>query len=352
MVSPNVALVIGASGVTGAPLVEQLARSGWKVYGIARTAPEWLAGQPGEFDHVPVDLTDARSVGAALSRCSDIAHVFYCANHPVPATRVRMLANLLDAVETSAPAFANINLLQGLKYYGSYLDEFKTPAKESDPRVPGGTFYYPEEDLVAARQAGRKWTWTAVRPFAVCGYAARSPLNVATVLAVYGSMLRALGRPFGFPGSPACFGSLLQVVDAELLARSAIHVSTHARENQAFNVGNGDVFRWKHMWPVLARFFELEPEGPQPFTLAEFFREHRSLWEKMAARCSLRPFPIDQAPAWVQGDFSPPNSRLCCEYDVIADTVKIRLHGFAEAMDSEQMFLRMFANFRRNRIIP
>ena len=39
MAKNNVALVVGASGVTGTPLTEQLALAGWKVYGVSRRVP-------------------------------------------------------------------------------------------------------------------------------------------------------------------------------------------------------------------------------------------------------------------------------------------------------------------------
>jgi hypothetical protein len=54
----------------------------------------------------------------------------------------------------------------------------------------------------------------------------------------------------------------------------------------------------------------------------------------------------------VQGSFFPPNSRLACEYDFITDTVKVRQSGFNDVIDSEQMFLRMFAQLRDESIIP
>ena len=349
----NVGMVIGASGVTGTPLAEQLALADWKVYGVSRRAPQLRGGPPAQFRHLSFNLTDGRAARAALADCADVTHVFYCANDARPETRLAMIGNTLDAIEAIAPGFANINLLQGTKYYGSYLGPFKTPAKESDSRVAGGDFYYSEEDLVAGRQQGRRWTWTAVRPTMVCGYAAGNPMNLATVLAIYGSLLRELGQPFGFPASAACFNSLHQVIDAELLARSAIWVSTAAGcGNKAFNVSNGDMFRWKHLWPALAGFFGLAPAGPQPYSLTQFLAGKQPLWDAMTRKYGLQPFPFELAPGWAQGSFSPPNSRLACEYDFISDTVKVRQSGFAEAMDSEQMFLRMFAQFRNEKVIP
>jgi len=103
-----------------------------------------------------------------------------------------MITNVIDAVEAAAANLSNINLLQGTKYYGCHLGPFKTPAKESDPRVPAGDFYYSEEDLVRQHQQCKRWTWTAVRPHSVCGHAAGNPMNLATVIAIYGSVLREL----------------------------------------------------------------------------------------------------------------------------------------------------------------
>lgn len=353
--TPKVALVVGVGGVTGTPLAEELLRSSeWKVYGISRRAPVLDAALTrATFNHVAVDLTDAQATRRALSACRDITHVFYCANHGSAQLRIAMIENVIDALESEARGFVNINLLQGTKYYGSHLGPFKTPAKESDARVTGGDFYYSEEDLVTSRQKAKRWTWTAVRPHSVCGYAAGNPMNLASVIGIYGSMQRELGGPFGFPGSARCFETLFNVVDAELLSRAAIWISTHPDcANQAFNVNNGDYFRWRHLWPALAAFFGLDPAGPQRYSMAEFLAGRQALWDTMTAKYRLKPFPFARAAAWAQGDYTAPHSRIACEYDVISDLVKIRQAGFCEAIESESMFLRILARLRALRVIP
>jgi len=351
----KVALVVGVTGVTGTPLAEQLLLSkDWKVYGVSRRPPE--LGAHVERDalvHIDGDLTDAAAARRALAACRDVTHVFYCANAAEKRTRLAMITNVIDALEETAPDLANVNLLQGTKYYGCHLGPFKTPAKESDPRIPGADFYYSEEDLVRARQAGRSWTWTAVRPHSVCGYSAGNPMNLVSVIGIYGSLLRELGQTFGFPGSERCFGTLFQVADAELLARAAMWVST-SREcaNDAFNVNNGDYFRWQHLWPALARFFDLAANGPRSYSMAEFLSDKQPLWDRMTAKYGLRPFPFARAAAWAQGDYTPPHSRIACEYDMVSDLVKIRQHGFCEAIDTEEMFLRILARLRDLKVIP
>ena len=72
----------------------------------------------------------------------------------------------------------------------------------------------------------------------------------------------------------------------------------------------------------------------------------------MTRKYGLTAFPFERAARWAQGDFTPPNSRLGCEYDFISDTLRIRKAGFNEVIDSEEMFRSMFERFRRDRIIP
>ena len=92
MQQQNVAMVIGASGVTGTPMAEQLALAGWKVYGVSRRAPQLGGGPHAGFHHLSFDLTDPRATRAALAPCADVTHVFYCANDGRPETRLAITA--------------------------------------------------------------------------------------------------------------------------------------------------------------------------------------------------------------------------------------------------------------------
>ena len=59
----------------------------------------------------------------------------------------------------------HVTLMQGGKAYGVHLGPLKrVPLKESDGRTMPPNFYYDQEDLVRERQAGKRWTWTALRP--------------------------------------------------------------------------------------------------------------------------------------------------------------------------------------------
>lgn len=348
------AIVVGATGVTGTPFTEQLLTAACKVFALSRRRPELRPGiATAGLVHLPVDLQDDDAVRSAARECEVATHVFHCANAGSGDTRLRLLANLLDALELHVPSFRNINILQGMKYYGCHLGPFRTPAREDDPRTGDNAYYYAEEDLLRSRQSGRAWTWTALRPHSVCGYAAGNPLNLALVLAVYASLRRERGEPLWFPATAGCFSSLFQVMDADILARAAIHVSCDLRTaNHAFNISNGDIYRWRNLWPAVAAFFGLKPDGPCREPLADFLDANRETWLALADRHGLKPFPIARAADWVRGDYMAPNSRLACEYDLFADTVKLRSTGFSEVISSDAMFLRLFQRYRAEFIIP
>ncbi len=350
MSTRGVALVLGATGVTGTPLTRLLLGSGWRVYGVSRR-PDSV--QDGRYCHLPIDIHDKPALRGALRECRDLTHVFDCASAGTGTARVEALANLLDGIEADAPHFRNINLQQGMKYYGCHLGPFATPAREDAPRMAGNLFYYADEDLVRRRQAGKPWTWTALRPHSVCGYAEGNPLNLALVLAIYGSIRRELHEPLWFPASGRCFESRFQVMDASLLARAALYVATNAAcANNAFNINNSECFRWRDLWPDLAVFFGLRAEGAGGEPLAEFLARHVDTWKALATRHGLRAFPIERASAWVRGDYTAPNSRFAAEYDICTDTTKIRQAGFRDTTDNATMFRRLFAWYRDNRIIP
>jgi nucleoside-diphosphate-sugar epimerase len=350
----RVALLIGATGVTGTPAAEELLRGGWKLYAVSRRAPRLSADTPTQnLHHLAFDLTDAAATRTALSRYPDITHIYYCGNDPRSPVRLAMITHVLDAVEAASPHFANLHVLQGMKYYGVHLGNMRVPARETDPRVPGCDFYYSEEDLVVARQRGKTWTWTALRPHSVCGYAAGNPMNVASVLGIYGSMLKELGEPFIFPASAACFDKQFHCVDAGFLARAAMHISTTPGcGNNAYNISNGTTFTWQSLWPALAANFGLAPRGSAGYSLSEFLADKQPLWNTMTAKYGLVPFPFERASRWAQGDYTAPNSRFACEYDNVSDTAKLRATGFAETVDNQSMFLQLFNRCRAEKLLP
>jgi nucleoside-diphosphate-sugar epimerase len=280
--------------------------------------------------------------------------VFYAAYQDKPSwaelvpPNLAMLVNLVEAIEPVARGLRHVSLMQGYKVYGAHLGPFKTPARESDPPHMPPEFNVDQQSFLEQRQAGKDWTWSAIRPSVVCGFALGNPMNLAMVIAVYAAISRELGIPLRFPGKPGAYDSLLEMTDSGLLARATLWAATaESCANQAFNINNGDLFRWSEMWPKIARFFDLDVAPPLPMSLETVMADKEPLWEAMVARHGLQPHSYKDVSSWRFGDFV-----FSWDYDMFADGSKARRFGFHEFVDTERMFLDILGDFRRRRIIP
>lgn len=342
----KVALVVGANGVIGSNLIDHLTTlDHWRVIGVSRRG----GADTGKVTYVAADLLDPAGTQAKLGGLTEVTHVFYAAYQDRPtwaelvAPNVAMLTNVIDAVD---PFARHISLMQGYKVYGAHLGPFKTPAREDDPGHMPPEFNTAQQQLLE-RRAGR-WTWSAIRPSVVAGFALGNPMNLAMVIAVYAAMSKELGLPLRFPGAPGAYGPLLEMTDAGLLAKATVWAATNEQcANQAFNINNGDLFRWTDLWPKIARFFDMDVAPPLRMNLAEVMADKEPLWDEMVARHGLAPHSYKEVSSWGFGDFV-----FSWDYDFFADGGKARRAGFHEYVDTERMFLDIFADLRRRKVIP
>lgn len=347
----NTALVIGATGVSGRALIEHLERlDGWDVIGVSRNAPYFDTAAR----FVPVDLDDPRSCEEGLGALGEVTHVFYTAYRDNPviaetrAPNAAMFRNAMSVVTRAARDLRHVCLLQGTKYYGQYLGPFKTPAKESDARHPTPHFYYDQQDCLAELQEGRPWTWSCARPHVICGYALGNPLNLISTICVYAAIRRELGLPLTFPGKPGAFTSIYQATDSGLLARAMLWMATTpACANEAFNVTNGDFFRYENLWPAFARHFDMAPGGVETEDVTAFMADKEPVWAEIVRRNGLRENPMSRLANWAFANYAFSN-----DWDVMSDTTKCRKFGFMEFIDSEEMFLGHFQALRDMKIVP
>jgi nucleoside-diphosphate-sugar epimerase len=334
------ALVAGAHGIIGKNLVEHLrADGGWDVVGLSRR------GGPGT---VAVDLLDPADTRTKVGSLPGTTHVFYAAYQDKPTwaelvpPNLAMLTNLVDAVEAAAPALEHVSLIQGYKVYGAHLGPFKTPARETDAGHMPPEFNVDQQEFLERRQGS--WTWSAIRPSVVGGTALGNPMNLALVIAVYASISKELGLPLRFPGKPGAYDSLLEMTDSSLLAEATVWATGH---QGAFNIANGDLFRWSELWPKLAAYFGLEVAPPLRMSLADVMADKGPLWTSMASKYGLSVSHADVSASWAFGDFV-----FGWDYDMFADTSKSRRAGFHTYVETEQMFFRLFDEFRKARVIP
>lgn len=349
--SSRTALVVGARGVIGGNLVDHLKEAGgWDIIGLSRR------GGPdhGFVRHIAVELLDQAETSVALAGLDDVTHVFYAAYQDRPTwaelvpPNLAMLTNVVDAIEPVALALEHISLMQGYKVYGAHLGPFATPAREDDPPHMPPEFNVDQQQFLERRQAGASWTWSALRPSVVAGVGLGNPMNLAMVIAVYASISRELGIPLRFPGKPGAYTSLIEMTDADLLAKAAVFAATSPdTRNQAFNITNGDMFRWSSMWPKIAAFFDLEVAPPLPMSMTQVMADKAELWSRMIDRYELVPTAYSDVSSWEFGDFV-----FAWDYDVIADTSKSRRAGFHEYVQTEEMFFRIFQDLRDRRLIP
>ena len=351
MPSPKTAVVVGAFGVIGRYIVEKLAgRPDWQVVGLSRRRGK----DSGQVRYLPVDLLGADT--GALAGLTGATHIFYAAFQPSAgaaagyaaniAPNRDMLVNAVSAIDLASPVLERVVLVTGTKYYGSHLGPFKTPAREDDPRHAGPNYYFDQVDWLTSYQRGKRWTWTELRPQTLCGFAPGTAMSIVPVIAVYAAILKELGRPLSFPGS--AWTSLYQVTESAHFANAALWAATEPRcANQAFNITNGDFFRWCHLWPKIAAVFDMPSAEPQPLSLVDFMADKAPLWDAMAKQHGLKPYRFDEVVAWPFGDYV-----FNCDWDVMSNVTRSRQHGFHEVVDSEAMFLRLLRRFRAERIVP
>jgi nucleoside-diphosphate-sugar epimerase len=259
---------------------------------------------------------------------------------------VTMLRNLVSTLEKTAP-LQTVSLMQGYKVYGAHLGPFKTPARESDPGVPGAEFNAAQLAWLSQFQRGKDWHWNAIRPGVVGSPVPGNAMNLALSIALYASLCRAQGLPLRFPGSEQAWHSIVDHTDAGLLAEATLWAAASpAAQNQAFNVNNGDIWRWSELWPRIARWFELDSAPPVRLSFHQLFNDYRGVWRELAEE-RLVEADILQLSDGHFADFV-----FGWNYDMFGDGSKLRRAGFTQMQATDEMFFSLFAQLRAARIIP
>src|SRR3982751_5881780 len=117
-------------------------------------------------------------------------------------------------------------------------------------------------------------------------------MNMGVTLAVYAAICRETGRTFRYPGSREQWEAVTDVTDARLLADHLVWAATTpAAENEALNIVNGDVFRWRR----LAAALDVEPEGydREPAPLEQQMADAAEVWPEIVRKHGLRDTAVD-----------------------------------------------------------
>ncbi|KAL4554647.1 hypothetical protein LXL04_037246 [Taraxacum kok-saghyz] len=323
------ALIIGATGIVGNSLAEILPLHDtpgglWKVYGVARRPrPPWNADFPMEY--IQCDITDPEETQSKLSSLQDLTHVFYVtwANCGTEAENCeingKMFMNVLNAVIPNAPNLQHISLQTGRKHYMGPFEEWakgnipghdQAPFYEDLPRLNQSNFYYTLEDILFREVAKKEGlTWSIHRPGLIFGFSPYSKMNILSSLCVYAAICKHEGEALKFPGTKEAWNSYNDVSDADLIAEHHIWAAVDPiAKNEAFNICNGDVFKWKHFWKILAEQFdvengELQEDGARK-NMVEMMKDKGPVWDKIVQEKELLATKLEEIGGWWFVDFA------------------------------------------------
>lgn len=360
----SVALVIGITGIVGNSLAEILPLSDtpggpWKVYGVARRPrPVWHTDYPVEY--IQCDTSKSDETQTKLSPLTDITHIFWVtwANAPTEAQRCEingtMLKNVLDAVLPNSPNLRHICIQTGHKHYLGPFESQETPWVEDEPRLPVSNFYYTLEDITTEACGKREnLTWSIHRPATIFGFSPFSMMNVVGTLCVYAAICKHEKTPLKFPGKKAAWENYAIASDADLIAEHQIWAAVDPNaKNEAFNITNGDVFKWKQLWKVLADQFDVEfvefDESEEYVSMEERMKNKGPVWEQIVRENQLTPTKLDQvATFWF------------IDIDVIfggaayLDSMnKSKEYGFLGFRNTKHSFITVIDKMKAYKIVP
>lgn len=355
--APRTALVVGASGITGSALVDLLSREGWEVLALSRRAVD-----AGSVRGIAADLRDAASLRAALAD-ERPTHVFFTAwqRQATEAENIAvngaMVRDLLAALE-HAP-LQHAALVTGLKHYLGPFEAYAagempdTPFREESPRLDTPNFYYAQEDELFAAAERQRFTWSVHRSHTVIGHAVGNAMNMGLTIAVQATLAKHLDLPFAFPGSAEQWNGLTDMTDAGVLAEQMVWAATRpGGRDEAFNIVNGDVFRWRWMWPRLAELLGVPAEQVVGFEgevrpLEQQMEQHAQHWPAIAAEYDLVEPDITRLASWWHTD-----ADLGRRMEVVTDMGKSRAAGFLGFRRTDQAFSDLFDRYRADRLIP
>lgn len=350
------ALVVGSTGIAGQTVSRQLAEQGWQVFGLSRSGSVEIEG----VTNVRADLLDPASLATALAGTKpELVIITAWMRHDTEAKNIEVnsatVRNVLAALEPEK-SMRHVSLLTGLKHYLGPFEFYgqgvmaDTPFHEEEPRLTFPNFYYAQEDEVFASAARNGFTWSVHRAHTVFGFATGNAMNMALTLSVYATICKELGLPFIFPGSKMQWDGITDVTDADLLGEQLIWAGTHPEgENEAFNIANGDVFRWRWLWPKIAAHFGLEWEGfeGEPRLLETQMQGMQETWASIAAANGLVESDLGKLASWWHSD-----GDLGREIECLTDMTKSRKAGFQGFRATTDSFFDKVERYREARIIP
>ncbi|KEF56738.1 uncharacterized protein A1O9_06928 [Exophiala aquamarina CBS 119918] len=383
------ALIMGASGISGWAIVNQLLR-GYPQKGIfskvtavtnrplARQETLWPEDESLRLvSGLDLSAGSQQELQNAMKmKIKDIDEVtdiyFYAYRHSsdpnVESTvNTQMLERTITAIDELSKRLAFVVLPSGTKAYGVHLGKEKfpfakeLPLEETLPRIPepyaSQMFYYYLLDRLKSLSQGRKWTWCDIRPDVIPGFVPNSNTYcLAQTLAVYLSLyakVEGRGQKCPFPGSWEAWNTLSNDSSQDMVAKFSIWASLNPNKTggESFNVADYDSpASWSERWPVICEWFGLIGTPPvegstQPFY---YLKSHLSAWIKLVNEHGLKRNLIQDELSPGKGHYQQHiMSELC--FNRTLNLGKARRAGFHEVSDLRKTWWTAFDRLRESK---
>ncbi|KAI1855696.1 hypothetical protein JX266_000561 [Neoarthrinium moseri] len=318
----NHALVLGASGLIGWSVVNQLLsnypmpgsfprvtaltnrpvgleESCWPTERLSTGRPslrlvsgvDLRCNGRGDSGNGPQEL--AKTLLERVEDAHTFTHVYYFVFTSLQdhleevAVNKRMLENVIGALEILGAPLKFVVFPGGTRGYGIYTPggTFTPPLAEDMvnnlPPDYAKTVVYPVfRELLTKACQGKSWTWCEICPDAIIGFTPNGSqfslaLHWAQYLSLYahnhGLRPQQTERPAApvtipFPGNEAAYESKFTPVSAKTLACFAIHASMDPNNcggGRLFNIGDSvKPAKFREIWPRLAAWFGMEGTSP------------------------------------------------------------------------------------------
>jgi hypothetical protein len=120
-------------------------------------------------------------------------------------------------------------------------------------------------------------------------------------------------------------------------------------KNEAFNCNNGDVFKWKHLWKVLAERFGIEKyefEEGKKISLAKMMKDKGDVWEEIVRENQLQPTKLEDVGVWWFVDL------ILVRGDFLDSINKSKEHGFLGFKNSVNSFVAWIDKMKDSKLVP
>jgi len=394
--SKNVALVFGASGISGWAVTKNLlsyptATIFSRVIGLTNR-PFDLESSQLPTDDSRLEIYSGINLRGELSEViaqmkkkipnvDQVTHMYYCAYSNATAysqdvmqlrdLNVHMTGNAVHATNEVCPNLKFLVLQTGTNYYGvavfRYQDkiEINPPLNESQPRLPSPygdeVFYYAQVDIIKEAQKGKSWKWCEVRPDAIVGFTpGTTSMTFLEPVALFLSLWRYVNGPNAevpFIGTGPNYRHTNTDSSQDTIAKSEIYLSVvkpDEANGEAFNTADYTTpTSWIERWPIMVSYFGLK--GTPPIEPAEttypadkWWNEHQDDYKRMCAEYGLRERQIPPE-SWI---FTLVAGYSYLQRDRQMSLDKIRSLGFNEELQVGEGHFIGFGRMVAANIIP